>query len=109
MVFSGTRGGGGGERCVVAMRPVGPRSIEVTRVDGPCGDETTEALELAAAHNVTGIVCEQVSVFGTKVADPSEFAILSITAVQNVLVCFEMSALPYSSTRSLDRLLTLDV
>ena len=41
---------------------------------------------------MTGIVCEQVSVFGTKVADPSEFAILSITAVQNVLVCFEMSA-----------------
>jgi hypothetical protein len=27
------------------MRPTGPRSVEVTRVDGPCGDETTEALE----------------------------------------------------------------
>lgn len=45
VVFSGTRGGGGGERCVVAMTPVGPRSVEVTRVDGPCGDETTSALE----------------------------------------------------------------
>ena len=36
------------------------------------------------------IVCEQVLVFGTRVADPAEFAILSITAAQNVLVCFEM-------------------
>lgn len=35
-------------------------------------------------HNVT-IVCEQVLVFGERVADPAEFAILSITAAQNVL------------------------
>lgn len=45
--------------------------------------------EIELAHNIT-IVCEQVLVFGTRVADPAEFAILSITAAQNVLVCFEM-------------------
>lgn len=28
--------------------------------------------------------------FGTRVADPTEFAMLAITAAQNVMVCFEM-------------------